>query len=237
MSLKSIGKGIVDTLKSKWTITIIGFLCLALLIWFGGPLVAIAGYEPLATAASRIILLLVIVIIFGAIHFSRQLKSKKQSEKMVDSLINGEDDNSASGDDSAKGEITVLQNKMTQALDILKNTKLTKNKSIYELPWYIMIGPPGSGKTTAIQHSGLEYPLKEKMGVDMIEGVGGTRHCDWWFTNKAVLIDTSKLVKRLLLQEKPVKAALFDTFKLVSWFSPHSNVDNAVFKDTSKLVS
>ncbi|MEH6456016.1 MAG: type VI secretion system membrane subunit TssM [Cocleimonas sp.] len=191
MSLKSIGKGIVDTLKSKWAITIIGFLCLALLIWFGGPLVAIAGYEPLALAATRIILLLVIVIIFGAIHFSRQLKNKKQSEKMVDSLINGEEGNSVTGDDLAKSEITVLQNKMTQALDILKNTKLTKNKSIYELPWYIMIGPPGSGKTTAIQHSGLEYPLKEKMGVDMIEGVGGTRHCDWWFTNKAVLIDTA----------------------------------------------
>ncbi|GGQ19317.1 type VI secretion system membrane subunit TssM [Shewanella litoralis] len=191
MSLKSVGKGIVETLKSKWVITILGFVCISLLIWFGGPLVAIAGHEPLASAASRIILLLIIVIVFGTIHFTRQLSHRKQSEKMVDSLINGEDGNNISGDDLAKSEITVLQNKMTQALDILKNTKLTKNKSIYELPWYIMIGPPGSGKTTAIQHSGLEYPLKEKMGVDMIEGIGGTRHCDWWFTNKAVLIDTA----------------------------------------------
>ncbi|WP_192022878.1 MULTISPECIES: type VI secretion system membrane subunit TssM [Shewanella] len=191
MSLKSVGKGIVETLKSKWVITILGFVCLALLIWFGGPLVAIAGYEPLASAAVRIIVLLVIVMVWGGVHFSRQIKSKKQSEEMADSLINGEEGAAVNGDELVKSEITLLQNKMTQALDILKQTKLTKNKSIYELPWYIMIGPPGSGKTTAIQHSGLEYPLKDKMGVDMIEGVGGTRHCDWWFTNKAVLIDTA----------------------------------------------
>ncbi len=190
MSAKSIGKRIVDIFKSKWVITIIGFTCLALLIWFGGPLVAIAGYEPLASTAVRVIVLLVIVIIWGGLHFMQQVKNKKQSDEMVDSLINGEGE-TVSGDDLVKNEIDVLQNKMTQALDILKQTKLTKNKSIYELPWYIMIGPPGSGKTTAIQHSGLEYPLKEKMGVDMIEGVGGTRHCDWWFTNKAVLIDTA----------------------------------------------
>ncbi|UJF20483.1 type VI secretion system membrane subunit TssM [Shewanella sp. OMA3-2] len=191
MSLKSIGKRIVDVLKSKWVITIIGFTCLALLIWFGGPLVAIAGYEPLASAAVRVIVLLVIIIIWGILHFSQQINSKKQSEKMVDNLINGDEGSAVTGDDLVKSEIAVLQNKMTQALDILKHTKLTKNKSIYELPWYIMIGPPGSGKTTAIQHSGLEYPLKDKMGIDMIEGVGGTRHCDWWFTNKAVLIDTA----------------------------------------------
>lgn len=192
MSLKSVGSKLVGYLKSKWMITILGFLCLALLIWFGGPMVAIAGYEPLASPLVRVIVLLSIVIVWGGLHFLFKAKRKKQSDEMVDSLINGDEHQAEPvGDEVVQNEIALLQKKMLQALDILKTTKLSKNKSIYELPWYIMIGPPGSGKTTAIGHSGLEYPLKEKMGIDMIQGVGGTRHCDWWFTNKAVLIDTA----------------------------------------------
>jgi type VI secretion system protein ImpL len=62
---------------------------------------------------------------------------------------------------------------------------------LYELPWYLIIGAPGSGKTTALRHSGLNFPLAEQMGDHAIRGVGGTRHCDWWFTDQAVLIDTA----------------------------------------------
>lgn len=192
MSFKENVSKLITKLKSKTVITILGFTCLALLIWFGGPLIAIAGYEPLISISARIILLLVIVIVWGTIKFTSKVKDKKQSEQMVNNLIHGEEGSvENSTDDAVKSEIDVLHKKMLQALDILKATKFANNKNIYELPWYVMIGPPGSGKTTAIHHSGLEYPLKEKMGVDMIEGVGGTRHCDWWFTNKAVLIDTA----------------------------------------------
>ncbi|MBU2870480.1 type VI secretion system membrane subunit TssM [Colwellia sp. E2M01] len=192
MSFKESFKKIITKLKSKTVITIVGFICLALLIWFGGPLIAIAGYEPLISISARIILLLIIIIIWGAIKFASKVQDKKQSEEMVNNLINGEDEsNGSSTEETVKSEINVLHKKMVQALDILKTTKFANSKSIYELPWYIMIGPPGSGKTTAIQQSGLEYPLQEKMGIDMIQGVGGTRHCDWWFTNKAVLIDTA----------------------------------------------
>ena len=30
-----------------------------------------------------------------------------------------------------------------------------------------------------------------KLGKTAIGGVGGTRNCDWWFTENAVLIDTA----------------------------------------------
>ena len=62
---------------------------------------------------------------------------------------------------------------------------------VYELPWYVLIGAPGSGKTTALLHSGLQFPLSEQFGREAIRGVGGTRNCDWWFTNDAVLLDTA----------------------------------------------
>ncbi|MGL4232777.1 MAG: type VI secretion system membrane subunit TssM, partial [Casimicrobium sp.] len=34
-------------------------------------------------------------------------------------------------------------------------------------------------------------PLADKFGKAALRGVGGTRNCDWWFTNEAVLLDTA----------------------------------------------
>ena len=56
---------------------------------------------------------------------------------------------------------------------------------------YVIIGPPGSGKTTALANSGLRFPLAEQMGAGAVRGVGGTRNCDWWFADEAVLLDTA----------------------------------------------
>ncbi len=55
----------------------------------------------------------------------------------------------------------------------------------------MIIGPPGSGKTTLLVNSGLRFPLADKMGLSKIQGIGGTRNCDWWFTDEAVMIDTA----------------------------------------------
>jgi type VI secretion system protein ImpL len=63
--------------------------------------------------------------------------------------------------------------------------------SLYELPWYIIIGAPGSGKTTALVNSGLKFPLETGVGRNALKGVGGTRNCDWWFTDEAVFLDTA----------------------------------------------
>ena len=59
--------------------------------------------------------------------------------------------------------------------------------ALYDLPWYVIVGPPGAGKTTIIKKSGLNLVGD----ADAIKGVGGTRDCDWWFTDEAVLIDTA----------------------------------------------
>jgi type VI secretion system protein ImpL len=40
-------------------------------------------------------------------------------------------------------------------------------------------------------NSGLKFPLAAEMGQGAVAGVGGTRLCDWWFTENAVLIDTA----------------------------------------------
>src|SRR5260370_19834024 len=53
-----------------------------------------------------------------------------------------------------------------------------------------MTVPPGAGTTPAVRHSGLVFPYLDPTGGG-VRGVGGTRNCDWWFTNEAILLDTA----------------------------------------------
>ena len=85
----------------------------------------------------------------------------------------------------------VLKDRMKDALATLKTASSGKGNFLYDLPWYVLIGPPGSGKTTALVNSGLKFPLAKGTSPAAVAGVGGTRYCDWWFTEDAVLIDTA----------------------------------------------
>ena len=91
-------------------------------------------------------------------------------------------------------ELETLRRRFDEALAVLKGSEGRTGLGghwVYQLPWYLIIGPPGCGKTTALVNSGLRFPLAEQLGQDAIHGVGGTRNCDWWFTDEAVLLDTA----------------------------------------------
>lgn len=90
-----------------------------------------------------------------------------------------------------QAEARALAVQFDEALQTLKSSKLAHGSggALYTLPWYVIIGPPGAGKSTAIRQSGLQFPLLGSKGS--IRGIGGTRNCDWWLTNEAVLLDTA----------------------------------------------
>ncbi len=90
-----------------------------------------------------------------------------------------------------QAEIEQLQKDLEDAIERLKHSKLGGGRSgkraLYALPWYMIIGPPAAGKTTAIANSGLTFPI----GMDAFRGVGGTRNCDWFFSDSAIFLDTA----------------------------------------------
>ena len=86
-------------------------------------------------------------------------------------------------------EAVQLRERFEEAVAALKSKR--GGHSLYELPWYVIIGAPGSGKTTALVNSGLNFPLEQRSGKGALRGVGGTRNCDWWFTDEAVFLDTA----------------------------------------------
>ena len=89
-----------------------------------------------------------------------------------------------------RAEIQDLQTQMQRGLVALKQSP-GGAAALYNLPWYMIIGPPGAGKTTALRQSGLAFPSLDARSGGGMRGVGGTRNCDWWFTNDAILLDTA----------------------------------------------
>jgi type VI secretion system protein ImpL len=87
--------------------------------------------------------------------------------------------------------VAQLRLRLREALTTMRQVVGGGRGYVYRLPWYLIIGAPGSGKTTALGNSGLKFPLGDQFGPDPIAGVAGTRNCDWWFAEDAILIDTA----------------------------------------------
>ena len=192
-------KRILNWLMKPWVLSVIGLLLLALLIWYEGPLLAFDGSEPLASAAARWTL---IALVWGAaaawLGWRLWMARRRNGQLMagVAAAPDGTGPDSADSSQSAESaaEVALLGERMRSAMAVLRKANpgwKMSGQYLYQLPWYVFVGAPGSGKTTALTHSGLQFPLADALGAGAIGGIGGTRHCDWWFTDEAVLLDTA----------------------------------------------
>lgn len=175
---------LLSVLKSRTFLIIFGFLLMLGLVFTLG-----AYFEwDIAYQLIGVIVVLIIMIVILAVIFIRANRSADEIERSIKAqaeqqLISTRPDKQA--------EIQELQTQLAEAIEKLKQSKLGRGQrgraALYALPWYMFVGPPGSGKTTAIANSGLNFPI----GIDRVRGVGGTRNCDWFFSDSAILLDTA----------------------------------------------
>ena len=179
---------LLQLLKLPFLSSLAGAVAIIALIWILGPLLAISGHNPLASERNRIIAAVIVLAVFILYLLIKALLARRKNRKLAEDLAKTEKD---AAQVQTEEEIAQLTKIFDQAIGELKKTKMGKGQSLYQLPWYVIIGPPGSGKTTALINSGLNFPLAKRLGTNKIKGVGGTRNCDWWFTDHAVLLDTA----------------------------------------------
>jgi type VI secretion system protein ImpL len=189
-------RGIWRFLTSRWLWTLIGVVCLALIVWMFGPLVGFGESHPLESEVARLAVIGGLVLIWLVWIILRQRRAMRANRLFVSELAVPE----VKPLDPSAESVAAVSAKFQEVLDELKRRKLGGRRFLREMPWYVIIGPPAAGKTTALRQSGLDFPFDL---TDDLQGVGGTRNCDWFFTEDAVLIDTAG---RYVLQESAPEA-------------------------------
>src|SRR6266480_5855438 len=125
------------------------------------------------------------VLLFGGYFLWWRLRARRRREQFSAAI---EAQTSAApksiSDPNSRARLDQLRQKFQKGLHEFKS----RGKDLYKLPWYAIIGEPGSGKTEALRHSGIEFPPGLQ---DELQGSGGTVNMDWWFTNRAIILDTA----------------------------------------------
>tara|TARA_R110001599_G_scaffold185680_1_gene379927 strand:- start:11630 stop:15169 length:3540 start_codon:yes stop_codon:yes gene_type:complete len=220
-------KTIKTIIFNNWTLTILSAIAISIVIYFAGPLISIAEWTPLASKSSRWVTIFFTLTIWLTIKLFKIIKSRNEESGFLDNLFVK---NASHNEDITKNERDTLELKFKEAFSSLK--KASKNIgqkfNLYEMPWYIIIGPPGSGKTTALLNSGLKFPLSKEFGAGSVQGIGGTRNCDWWFTDKGIIIDTAGRYTTQDSHKEVDSSAWLDFLQLIKKFRKRCPI-NGVF--------
>ncbi len=136
-----------------------------------------------------IFLLLFIAAVGLGVFLIRKILLRRKEQRFVDQIISQEQMRLKGMADREREESQLLQQRWKEAIETLRRSHLKKyGNPLYVLPWYLVIGESASGKTTAIKSAKLSSPFAE---ATRVSGLSGTRNCDWWFFDQAIIIDTA----------------------------------------------
>src|SRR5690606_35676863 len=143
------------------------------------------------TVSDRIfwILLMVYVAIligWGIYTLIRRYRYAEKGQEIATTLSQG---SIAETKFNNKEKLQLISQQVKQSIQLIRKSKLGDRKghaALYELPWYMVIGNPAAGKSSAIYHSGLRFPFEETHQKMVSAGLSGTQNCDWFFSTQGI---------------------------------------------------
>ncbi|WP_093389597.1 type VI secretion system membrane subunit TssM [Rugamonas rubra] len=168
---------------------VMGFVALAVVFYFGAERLELALIWAVAGMALALLLWVVVWL-------ARRGYAKREAQLLGDAISSqaAAEAAAAAADPAAppeRAEVKLLRENMLKAIATIRGSKLGQSsgaRALYELPWYMIIGNPAAGKSSAVTNSGLQFPIAE---AKVVRGVAGTRDCDWFFTTDGILLDTA----------------------------------------------
>lgn len=160
---------------------------LALLV--AGAVAALAGIVAGAATLAGLFVVALLLMVYGLVLQSMQRKAAAPLDQGL--AANWGAAPLGITEPARRARLDDMRKSFEKGLETFRQS----GKSLYALPWYLVVGEPGSGKTEAIRHSGVGFPPGLN---DQYQGVGGTLNMNWWFTNHAVVLDTAG---RLMFEE------------------------------------
>jgi type VI secretion system protein ImpL len=161
----------------------------SLAVWFLGPAI---GLEVIWQIIIIALLLLTLPFVILIAYLLRRRRAKREAAMAQQAEVGQEKSGKAAAVPSRVYDELVRG--AEEAVQWLRSTRLGGGKSkeaVYGLPWFLVAGPPGSGKTSLVLSSGLDVQALPSQRRTELNIVRPTRHCDWRMTGSAVLLDTS----------------------------------------------
>lgn len=154
--------------------------------------VAVVGYQAVFVAERPPWLLIGMILVasagaIGGFFIFRHVRTKRAAERSSDTQVATV--GLAYKEKADREEaLRALQKNWKEAIEFLRESRLKKTGDpLYSLPWYMVIGEPGCGKTSAIR--GARLP--SFAGTIKPPETSGTKNCEWSFFEQAIVIDTA----------------------------------------------
>ena len=161
-----------------------------LIVWLSGDYL---GWQ----VSSRVVVILLILLTLPFALVANYFMTRKKKDE-VEGEAAGEPAAKADGGDGAKEKAAKpvasseeITKGATEVVQFLKTSDLAASgNALYSLPWYIVAGDRGSGKTALVLGSGLNFQALPTQRQSELKYITPTRNVDWRVTSDAVFIDT-----------------------------------------------
>ncbi|MEM5424535.1 type VI secretion system membrane subunit TssM [Paraburkholderia ferrariae] len=177
-----------NVLTNTRTLSVVGVIALAAALFIAADALQISPVWPAAVLGA----LFAIWLVFWLWRRARVRRANRKLGDMLEQQAQTDNGEPAPAP-ARQAELDVLRTRLVDAVKTIKSSKigqLSGGSALYELPWYIVIGNPAAGKSSAVLNSGLQFPFADKHDA-VVHGIGGTRNCDWFFTTEGILLDTA----------------------------------------------
>ncbi|MFJ7883053.1 type VI secretion system membrane subunit TssM [Pseudomonas sp. NPDC096917] len=189
-------------------------------IWWLGPQWVWREHQPLAELHLRVVasvwVLLAPIVVWA--WWSRRRYKKWHAERQHEAAVEA---------DPCLPYVEAQERALDRSLASLLDN-MEHRRSLYQLPWYLVLGEENAGKTSLITRSNQSFALSHvaKAGARAYHDETLAYNVDWWIGHEAVLIDppgefitqpnglpstdpgdTSGVVKQSVDKEKPVLPA------------------------------
>jgi type VI secretion system protein ImpL len=176
-------KGVGTVLRKSWVWSLFVVLSSALLVWFFGPLLAVDDHRfwqgapaRLLTISGLFLLWGLAMVMVGSRRTARLNRPEHQERHQRKGLI----------DDERKQ----VRGRFKEALHTLKTSRRYgehNERWRNDLPWYLLIGQQGSGKSRLLAACGSHFPLDREEAM----APGATQYFDWYLADEAVLVESA----------------------------------------------
>src|SRR3954451_9314072 len=156
-------KKIRELLFNRWVLGALVVLLLSLVILLVGDAIAFFDWRPLETLLARCVLVSILILCWLGWELIRAWRIRRANQSMLQGIAGAEGEAESSA--RSAQEIATLQARFKEALTVLRKARFKgragERQYLYQLPWYVIVGATGSGKTTALVNSGLKVPPEE----------------------------------------------------------------------------